>query len=78
MLSTGEEVEVREYKRLTELEVMSTALGSIENVEPGDCIVCFNKQDIYTVSQNLERLGIESAVVYGSLPPQTKLGMAER
>jgi hypothetical protein len=35
-------------------------------------------QDIYSVSRGLEKLGIECAVIYGSLPPGTKLAMAER
>ena len=78
MLMTGEEVEVREYKRLTELEVMDTALGDLSLIEKGDCIVCFNKQDIYSVSRRLEQLGVDCAVIYGSLPPQTKLSMAKR
>ena len=47
-------------------------------MEPGDCIVCFNKQDIYSVSRGLERLNKEAAVIYGSLPPNTKLAMAQR
>ena len=97
---------------------MDEALESLSNIEPGDCIVCFNKQvgecfnifwrcgshsfkedlaqnflhlkafrcwclcvvsqDIYSVSRSLEKLGIECAVIYGSLPPGTKLAMAER
>jgi ATP-dependent RNA helicase SUPV3L1/SUV3 len=40
--------------------------------------VCFNKNDIYNVSRNLERLGKEVAVIYGSLPPNTKLAMASK
>ena len=53
-------------------------MESLQNVEPGDCIVCFNKQDIYSVSRGLERLGKEAAVIYGSLPPNTKLAMSQR
>ena len=41
-------------------------------------IVCFNKKDIYSVSRGLEKLGVECAVIYGSLPPGTKLGMAAK
>lgn len=78
MLSTGEEIEVRHYKRLTDLIVMDEAVENLSNVEPGDCIVCFNKQDIYAVSRGLEKLGVECAVIYGSLPPGTKLAMADR
>ena len=49
-------------------EHFHTFSGDLKNVEPGDAIVCFSKADIYKVTQNLERLGIESAVIYGSLP----------
>lgn len=52
--TTGETVEVRLYDRLTELTVENTALGSLDNIVPGDCIVCFSKHDIYTVSREIE------------------------
>ncbi len=58
--------------------VQDKALGSLANTQAGDCIVCFNKNDIYNVSRNLERLGKEVAVIYGSLPPNTKLAMASK
>ena len=32
-------------------------------------MVCFNKSDIYKVSRELEKLGVEVAVIYGGLPP---------
>lgn len=76
--TTGEDVEIRKYKRLTELELEDTALCHLSNVEPGDCIVCFSKNDIYTVSRQLERLDKEVAVIYGSLPPGTKLAQAAK
>jgi len=78
MISTGEEVEVRTYKRLTQLVVQDVAVRDLHNIQPGDCIVCFSKHDIYAVSRGLEKLGIECGVIYGSLPPGTKLAMAEK
>jgi ATP-dependent RNA helicase SUPV3L1/SUV3 len=78
MISTGEETEVRKYKRLTDLIIEDEAVKDLRNVRPGDCIVCFNKQSIYSVSQGLEALGIECAVIYGTLPPGPKLAMAEK
>jgi len=78
MISTGEEVEVRNYKRLTSLTIEDKALNGLANTQPGDCIVCFNKNDIYSVSRSLEKLGKEVAVIYGSLPPNTKLAMANK
>lgn len=77
-VSTGENVEVRRYKRLTELQIENQAVESLNNVMPGDCIVCFNKNDIYTVSRSLESRGKEVAVIYGSLPPGTKLAQAAK
>lgn len=52
--TTNETVEVREYKRLTNLTVEDKALETLENVQPGDCIVCFSKNDIYSVSREIE------------------------
>ncbi|KAF5273770.1 hypothetical protein FQA39_LY00885 [Lamprigera yunnana] len=77
-LTTGEDIEVRKYKRLTELKVEDSALGSITNIRPGDCIVCFSKNDIYSVSRNIEAIGKEVAVIYGGLPPGTKLAQAAK
>ncbi|CAB3370056.1 Hypothetical predicted protein [Cloeon dipterum] len=76
--TTGEDLEIRNYKRLTKLEVETTALGTLSNVLPGDCIVCFSKVDIYSVSRQIEALGNEVAVIYGGLPPGTKLAQASK
>uniref|UniRef100_A0A8I5N8G8 ATP-dependent RNA helicase SUPV3L1, mitochondrial n=1 Tax=Papio anubis TaxID=9555 RepID=A0A8I5N8G8_PAPAN len=78
MYTTGEEVEVRDYKRLTPISVLDHALESLDNLRPGDCIVCFSKNDIYSVSRQIEIRGLESAVIYGSLPPGTKLAQAKK
>ncbi|XP_030059010.1 ATP-dependent RNA helicase SUPV3L1, mitochondrial isoform X1 [Microcaecilia unicolor] len=78
MFTTGEEVEVRSYERLTPITVLDYALESLDNLRPGDCIVCFNKNDIYSVSRQIEARGIECAVIYGSLPPGTKLAQAKK
>ncbi|XP_046413678.1 ATP-dependent RNA helicase SUV3 homolog, mitochondrial isoform X1 [Neodiprion fabricii] len=77
-ITTGEDVEVRRYKRLTPLEVEESALKSLDNVVAGDCIVCFSKNEIYSVSRSIESRGIEVAVIYGSLPPGTKLAQAAK
>ena len=69
-------MEVRKYERLTELKVENEAICTLNNICPGDCVVCFSKNDIYTVTRSLEQRGIEVAVIYGSLPPKTKLAQA--
>ncbi|KAM3913397.1 ATP-dependent RNA helicase SUPV3L1, mitochondrial [Leptodactylus fuscus] len=78
MYTTGEEVEVRTYGRLTSLTILDHALQSLNNLRPGDCIVCFNKNDIFSVSRQIEARGVECAVIYGSLPPGTKIAQANK
>ena len=46
-------------------------VDNLEKIKPGDCVVCFNKADVYKVSRELENLGVEVAVIYGGLPPGT-------
>lgn len=54
--TTGEILEYNHYNRLTNLSIEDKALESFSNLQPGDCIVCFNKNDIYTVTRDIERL----------------------
>ena len=42
---------------------------TFDRISAGDCIVCFSKNDIYTITRQLEKRGIEFAVIYGTLPP---------
>lgn len=76
--STNDEFEIHNYSRLTELTIEKTALETLDKVQSGDCIVCFNKNDIFKVSRDLESMGIEVSVIYGSLPPSTKLKQAAK
>uniref|UniRef100_A0AAX7V2E7 RNA helicase n=1 Tax=Astatotilapia calliptera TaxID=8154 RepID=A0AAX7V2E7_ASTCA len=69
MFTTGEEVEVHNYQRLTPFSILDHAVESLDNLRPGDCIVCFSKNDIYSISRQIEARGQECAVIYGSLPP---------
>lgn len=62
-------LKVRNYKRLTPFSVSDHAVENLDNLKPGDCIVCFSKNDIYSVSRQIEIRGLECAVIYGSLPP---------
>ncbi|KAE9535692.1 hypothetical protein AGLY_007593 [Aphis glycines] len=78
MITTGEDVQVCRYKRLTELTIENSAVCTLDNIMPGDCIVCFSKNDVYTVSRGIESRGVEVAVIYGGLPPNTKLAQAQK
>lgn len=75
---TGDEFMLNSYERLTPLTIMKTALKSYDNVEPGDCFVCFSKNDLFNVLMNLEKRGHEVALIYGAMPPGVKLAQAAR
>ncbi|XP_074601092.1 suv3 RNA helicase [Brevipalpus obovatus] len=78
ILPMGEEIEVHKYERLTKLTLQDQAIESLENVQDGDCIVCFNKNELFSAVLELEKLGREVGVIYGGLPPLTKLAQAKK
>lgn len=78
LMPTGDTLEVIRYNRLTPLVIEDKPLMDLKNVRSGDCIVCFTKDSIYSVSMELERLGHQVAVVYGTLPPGAKLAQCRK
>lgn len=42
---------------------------SFDNIRNGDCVVAFSKNDIYSISRQIEQRGMSCAVIYGGLPP---------
>lgn len=75
---TGDILEVIRYKRLTPLVIEEQPLQDLKNIRSGDCIVCFNKDNLYNVSMELEKLGHQVAVVYGTLPPGAKIAQCKK
>ncbi|KAF3052556.1 RNA helicase [Didymella keratinophila] len=70
----GDEVHVHEYKRLTPLQVQPRSLGgSLKKLEKGDCLVAFTVVGIHALRREIEKqTGKKCAIVYGSLPPETR------
>lgn len=82
-----EEFEVRGYHRLSPLTPARRALGAevAEAARAGDCFVAFSKHDLFRIKHRIERRCAPSrgslggrngapkcAVIYGSLPPETR------
>ncbi|GMR31560.1 hypothetical protein PMAYCL1PPCAC_01756, partial [Pristionchus mayeri] len=66
------------YERKSPLVVAERGLGSLSEVQPTDCIVCFSKKTIFDTTRQLKSLGFKPAVIYGDLPPGTKVAQAEK
>ena len=39
----------------------------------GDCIIAFSKTEIYNLKKTIERCGFKCSLIYGALPPLTRL-----
>ncbi|OAG42917.1 hypothetical protein AYO21_02868 [Fonsecaea monophora] len=76
--STGDILHVHEYKRLNPLKVMTKSLrGDLKNLRKGDCIVAFSVINIHALKKQIELdTGRRCAIVYGSLPPETRAQQA--
>lgn len=74
----GDKVHVHEYKRLTPLHVQPRSLGGkLSHLEKGDCIVAFTVLGIHALRREIEKkTGKKCAIVYGSLPPETRAQQA--
>jgi ATP-dependent RNA helicase SUPV3L1/SUV3 len=72
--SVGDVVKVHEYTRLGPLETMKQSLrGDLGKIEKGDCIVTFSRANIFAMKRLIEeKRGMRCAVIYGSLPPETR------
>jgi len=72
--ATGDDFELKEYKRLSKLVVNDKSLqGDYSQIRPGDCIVAFSRADIFSIRRQVEQLTpYKCAVIYGQLPPETR------
>ncbi|KAL9191173.1 hypothetical protein ACHAXT_000879 [Thalassiosira profunda] len=83
---TGDDFEMHTYERFSDLKVLpdslaksSTSKGSYSNVQPGDCVVAFSKNDIFAIRREIENTtDHKCCVIYGSLPPEVRAEQARR
>ena len=75
----GEKLEIHHYERLSPLRTMSTSLdGKLKNLRKGDCVVVFSRLGIHALKKEIEKSTEKRvAVVYGSLPPETRAQQAK-
>jgi ATP-dependent RNA helicase SUPV3L1/SUV3 len=74
----GDKLEIHRYKRLSPLQMEIRSLeGKLNDLQKGDCIVSFSVMGIHALRNQIERkTGRKCAVVYGSLPPETRAQQA--
>ncbi|KAI1423278.1 P-loop containing nucleoside triphosphate hydrolase protein [Xylaria sp. FL1777] len=74
----GDKCIVHRYQRLSGLETMDESLGGkLENLQKGDAVVAFSRIEIHSLKKRIEELtGRRCAIIYGSLPPETRAQQA--
>ncbi|RYP54637.1 hypothetical protein DL769_010321 [Monosporascus sp. CRB-8-3] len=76
--TTGDKLEVHRYQRLSPLQTMDESLkGNWKHLQKGDAVVSFSRVGIHALKKQIEKeTGRRVAVVYGSLPPETRAQQA--
>jgi ATP-dependent RNA helicase SUPV3L1/SUV3 len=75
---TGDKCVIHRYERLNALHTMKRSLdSSFKNLEKGDCVVGFSRFNLHRLKRGIEEdTGRRCAIVYGSLPPETRAHQA--
>ena len=75
---TGDELIINEYERLGELKIEESPLkNGLKGLRKGDCVIAFSKKKILDLKLKIEKqTDLKVAVVYGSLPPETRIQQA--
>lgn len=62
-----------EYERLLPLKAEKAALGSLQGVRRGDCLVAFSRREVHAIKRALEAWGaLKCCIVYGALPAEAR------
>lgn len=64
--------EVNRYERKTELILENVPFDFPKDVREGDALIVFSKKSVLNIAGRLEEQGIDSSVIYGSLPPEIR------
>lgn len=73
----GDELEIREYERMTKLEVEETPV-KLMDLERSDALIVFSRRNALRHKRDLERLGFKVSIVYGMLSPEVRREQARK
>ncbi|RFU26603.1 hypothetical protein B7463_g9735, partial [Scytalidium lignicola] len=74
----GDKLEIHYYDRLSPLKSSKMSLkGDLKNLQKGDAIILFSRIALHAMKREVEKAtGKRCAIVYGSLPPETRAQQA--
>jgi ATP-dependent RNA helicase SUPV3L1/SUV3 len=74
---TGDTLEVKEYKRMTELKIMEHPI-TLSELERGDALIVFSRRNALKYKADLENLDFKVSIVYGRLSPEVRREQARK
>jgi len=73
----GDELEIREYTRMTELAVQKNKVV-LADLQKNDALIVFSRRNALRFKRDLERLGYKVSIVYGRLSPEVRREQARK
>lgn len=73
----GDTLEIREYTRMTELNVMATQIP-LSQLEKNDALIVFSRRNALKYKADLEELDFKVSIVYGRLSPEVRREQARK
>lgn len=73
----GDELEIREYQRMTELKVEKKPV-ILGDLQKSDALIVFSRRNALRYKRDLERVGFKVSIVYGRLSPEVRREQARK
>lgn len=73
----GDTLEVKNYERMTKLEVQPLSV-KLADLERSDALIVFSRKNALKYKMSLEQLGFKVSVVYGRLSPEVRREQARK
>ena len=73
----GDTLEIREYTRMTELNVMENQIP-LSQLEKNDALIVFSRRNALKYKADLEELDFKVSIVYGRLSPEVRREQARK
>ena len=73
----GDELEIREYERMTKLQVEPKPL-MLGSLQKSDALIVFSRRNALRYKRDLEKLGFKVSIVYGRLSPEVRREQARK
>jgi ATP-dependent RNA helicase SUPV3L1/SUV3 len=73
----GDELEIKNYERMTDLEVMKNPVR-LGDLEKSDALIVFSRKNALKYKAELERVGFKVSIVYGRLSPEVRREQARK